>query len=132
MLKLFAICALTGIAMGVLAGLLGVGGGIIAVPAMIYLLRLDAHTAMGTSLAVIVPVALAGALQQARMGHVEWKVAAILAAFGMVSSVGGAWLGERLSPATLQRLFAIFVLVIGFKMLLQPAAGKRAPAEGAT
>lgn len=126
------VCLGIGCAMGFLAGLLGVGGGIIAIPCMMYFLKMDSHMAMGTSLAVIVPVALMGSYKHISQKHVDFKVAACIAITGILLSYFGAWLNHHMNPLSLKRAFAIFIILTGTQMLLSSGPGsKPAPAEQA-
>jgi uncharacterized membrane protein YfcA len=104
---------LVGMASGVIAGLFGVGGGIVMVPALIYLLNFDTKMAIGTSLAVIVPTALMGASKHYLIGNVNWKVALILVPVAVL----GAWLGAKLtvpiSSEHLKRAFGGFLICVG-------------------
>ena len=107
------IVGLVGLASGVIAGLFGVGGGIVMVPAMMHLLRLDAKVAIGTSLAVIVPTALVGSTQHHMLGHVNWKAGLILAPLAIL----GVWIGAKLtvpiSSEHLKRAFGGFLICVG-------------------
>jgi uncharacterized membrane protein YfcA len=108
-----------GAAMGLLAGLIGVGGGIIAIPAMIYFLGLDVKIAMATSLAVIIPVSISGTVKHAMEGHVDYKTAIAIAIGGVAFAYLGAELHQRLEPQALKKLFAVFIICVGLKMLLE-------------
>lgn len=106
-----------GLAAGVLAGLFGIGGGIVIVPALTYLARLPLQTAIGTSLgALLLPVGALGALSYWRNGHLEWRAALWLAA-GLFF---GAWIGARAAHAladdSLRRLFAVVLAAVAVKM----------------
>jgi len=129
----YLICAGIGVAMGLLAGFLGVGGGIIAIPAMMYFLHMEIKLAMGTSLAVIVPVALMGAFKQFQQHQVDLRVGICIAVGGVVFAYVGAWLNKVVDAIWLHRIFAVFLLVMGVKMLLEkpPAKGEE-PAPAAT
>src|SRR2546428_7819306 len=88
--RLLAIGLVTGLA----GGLLGVGGGFVMVPAMVYLMKTPQREANGTSLAVIVPVAIVGATILGAGHQVDFQVGVVLA----IAAAGGAVLGARLSP----------------------------------
>src|SRR3989442_13132309 len=88
--RLLAIGLVTGLA----GGLLGVGGGFVMVPAMVYLMKTPQREANGTSLAVIVPVAIVGATILGGGHQVDFQVGIVLA----IAAVGGAGLGARLTP----------------------------------
>jgi uncharacterized membrane protein YfcA len=110
-------CCLIGLLMGVLSGLIGIGGGIVAVPAMIYFLGIDPRVAMGTSLAIIVPVALAGAVKRFQQGDVDVIAFVSITILGIGGAILGAWLSSYLSSVALQRIFAVFMILVGVKMM---------------
>lgn len=106
-----------GLATGVLSGLMGVGGGVILVPAMVLLFGFTQHAAEGTSLLIIIPIAIVGSARHAKNGYTDWRLGMILGAGGVV----GAWLGAsvalQLDADLLQRMFAIFLLLTGVHLL---------------
>jgi hypothetical protein len=103
---------------GVLAGFFGVGGGALQVPAMILLLGVPIEIATATSALMIVVSALSGAITHMQLGNVAYK----FAPFIIVSVILGAQLGvqvqRRTGPRTLRRLFALFLVIIGLRMIL--------------
>jgi len=103
----------TGLVAGGVSGLLGVGGGSVMVPMLVLLFGFAQHLAQGTSLAVMVPAALAGSVQHLRHGHVDGRVAPLLA----LGVAGGAYLGGRVALAlpdqTLRWVFAALLLATG-------------------
>lgn len=107
-----------GLAAGFLAGLLGVGGGIVMVPAMVLLLGFDQHVAQGTSLLVIIPAALTGSFTHHRRGRLVLRDAALLAAGGVIGAVIGSVLALSVEETTLRRLFAAFLLISAVRILL--------------
>jgi uncharacterized membrane protein YfcA len=107
----YALAILLGLATGVLAGVFGVGGGILLVPTLVAL-GLDQHDAIGTSLLAIIPTVLVGTWRQYRYGNVRWRAAAVLGLAAAAAAQGGVALAQALSDATLRRLFAgVLVLV---------------------
>jgi uncharacterized membrane protein YfcA len=97
---------------GVLAGLFGVGGGILFVPTLVLVLGLTQVHAEATSLLAILPTALVGAWRQHRHGNVEWR-AALLVGLGSVAGVeGGVQVAKALPEEILRRLFAVFMLFV--------------------
>jgi uncharacterized membrane protein YfcA len=108
---------LIGLVAGTLAALLGVGGGIIYVPAMVLLLGLPQHVAQGTSLATIIPTALVATLANARVGRVDWRSAIGVGLGGVVAGVGGVLLAFQLEGVVLQRLFAVLLVLVTLNML---------------
>lgn len=115
-------CLLIGILSGVVAALCGVGGGVVMVPAFVFLLKLEQKTAVATSLAIIIPTALMATTQNARSGYVDWKVAAITAVSASIFAYFGAGWLKSMSNETLTRIFGTILVVFGVKMLLQGKA----------
>ncbi len=102
------LAALLGLLGGVLAGLFGVGGGILFVPTLVLVLGLTQVHAEATSLLAILPTVLVGAWRQHRYGNVDWR-AALLVGLGSIAGVeGGVRLAKALPEDTLRRLFAVF------------------------
>ncbi|MEO7587374.1 MAG: sulfite exporter TauE/SafE family protein [Arachnia sp.] len=115
---------LTGLAMGVLSALLGVGGGVILVPAFMLIFGLSQHEAQGTSLAVMVPVSLMGAWRNARHGYTDWRAGAWLGAGGVAGAPIGAALALVLPPEWMSRVFAVFLVFSAVQLI------RRARAQG--
>jgi uncharacterized membrane protein YfcA len=108
----------TGVAAGVLSGLMGVGGGIVMVPALV-MAGLSQHRAQSTSLAAIVPIAIVGALLFGVGDSVDLGAAVVLAAGSLVGARGGALLMHRLSGVVLARVFGTFLIVVAITMLVR-------------
>ena len=110
------------VALGLLAGfaggMLGIGGGAIMVPVLVFL-GFKVHVAIGTSLAVIVPLALAGALAHYGMVNVDVKAACIMASGAVVGAVVGAKVAKMLPSVMLEKVFAVALLVLAIWMLLK-------------
>ncbi|MEJ7822607.1 MAG: sulfite exporter TauE/SafE family protein [Chitinophagaceae bacterium] len=112
------ILVITGIAAGILGGLVGVGGGIIIVPSLIYFLSFSQKSAQGTSLGLLLlPVGILGVLQYYKEGHVDFRMVAIIAIGFLAGSYFGSKIALSLPQETVKKIFAILLLVIGFKML---------------
>ncbi len=112
------IIILVGIAAGILGGLVGVGGGIIIVPALVYFIGFSQKTAQGTSLGLIMlPVGILGVLQYYKQGHVDFKVVGMLAVGFLLGSYFGSKIALSLSQETVKKIFAILMIVIAVKML---------------
>ncbi len=109
-----------GIAGGALSGLIGVGGGIIIVPALVYVLGMAQKKAQGTSLAVLsVPVCLVGFWAYYKAGHADLKAAIWI----ILGFVGGTLLGSNIavgmsSEVMLRRIFGAIIILVGIKMVL--------------
>lgn len=115
---------LTGLAMGVLSALLGVGGGVILVPAFILAFGMSPHEAQGTSLAVMVPVSLMGAWRNARHGYTDWRAGAWIGMGGLVGAPLGALLALVVPPEWLSRIFALFLLYSAVQLIRRALAGR--------
>jgi hypothetical protein len=113
----YLIAALIGLAGGVSSGLFGVGGGIVMVPAMVYLLHTNIKTAIGTSLVVIIPTALTGVLKHQQLGNIDWRMAASLIPLAIVGGFIGAALTKELPADTLKKLFGGFMILAGCRLL---------------
>lgn len=107
----YFLAVVLGLAAGVLAGMFGVGGGILFVPTLIAL-GLDHHEALGTSLLAIIPTAAVGTWRQSRYGNVRWRAGAVVGLAAAASAQGGVALAEALSDATLRRLFAGLLVLV--------------------
>ena len=124
---------LIGLGAGVLSGLFGIGGGVVIVPALIFLARMQPQTATGTSLAaLLLPVGALGAYEYYKHGQLN-LVAAALIALGLFIGAGfGARYSLTLSGVTLRRMFAVFLALIAVRMWFsQPKAAKTASAQPA-
>jgi hypothetical protein len=117
-LELFGALAAIGLVAGVLAGLLGVGGGVVLVPALVLMLGFDQHVAQGTSLVVIVPAALVGSTVNYRRGRFRLLDAALLVAGGLAGAAIGSSVALGLQDASLRRLFAVLLAAFGVQQLL--------------
>lgn len=108
-----------GVAAGSLSGLVGIGGGVVIVPALIFLLGFDQHTAQGTSLAVLtMPVVVLGAFEYYRKGHVSLPAALIIAVGFIVGGMFGGRLANALPADTIRKIFAGLLVVLAGKLLL--------------
>jgi uncharacterized membrane protein YfcA len=110
--------ALIGLAAGILSGVAGVGGGVIVIPAMIFLLGMSQFEAQGTSLAMMIPpIGILAAWNYYKDGFINWKYALILAIFFVI----GGWLGSKfilnIPQNIVKKGFAVFILLIAVKML---------------
>jgi uncharacterized membrane protein YfcA len=106
-----------GLVSGIASGLLGVGGGIVMVPAMTLLAKLPVQAAIGTSLAVIIPTALSGVVKHHQQGNVNWEVALYISLTAIIGAWVGAWLVGQIPPAMLKRIFGGVLILVGIRML---------------
>ena len=106
-----------GLAAGVLAGLFGIGGGIIIVPALVYIARLPMQTVIGTSLgALLLPVGALGAWSYYRGGHLQWRASLWVAVGLFFGAYLGAKAAQALPDASLRRLFSVVLAMVAVKM----------------
>jgi len=120
-----AVLAGVGLLAGVLAGLLGIGGGVIMVPVMTLAFGLPPVVAKGTSLAVIVPTAIVGTWRNARARNVDVRAASIVGVAGSASAAVGGVVSARLPDTAANVLFGLLLLAISARML----RSLRAPAS---
>lgn len=106
-----------GVVTGLIASTLGIGGGIIFVPALVVFFNFSQHIAQGTSLAIIVPTAIVGTALHAKRGRVDWRVATLVAVGGIVGGLVGSRLALGMDPDLLRRLFAALLVLIAVRML---------------
>ncbi len=104
---------------GLMGGLLGVGGGLVLVPLFHYVLKMNMHMAIGTSLAVIVPTALIATLPNAASGHVHWRAFVFAAVFSIVGSFIGAKISMNIDVTLLKKTFALFLILVAILMFLK-------------
>ncbi len=123
----YVIAGVIGLVGGVSSGLFGVGGGIVMVPAMFFLMSppiRDIKQAIGTSLVVIIPTALIGALKHYKsdpaLSNIHWPTAASLVPTAIAGSYLGAWLVTRLHVDDLKRAFGGFLVAVGCYLLFGP------------
>ncbi len=108
-----------GLAAGVLAGMFGIGGGLVIVPALLYFMKMGEVDAIGTSLAALIPpVGLLGAMEYYRAGHINLKFAVIIAAGLFVGAFFGARIILALPAVAIRRIYAVFLVLVAARMLL--------------
>jgi uncharacterized protein len=107
-----------GIVTGFAAGMLGIGGAIIMIPALVFLLGLSQQTAQGTSLAVMLPpIGILAAYNYYKAGNVNLKFALILAATFLIGSYFGSKLAINISQPVLKKIFGLLLLLVAARML---------------
>jgi uncharacterized protein len=116
---------LLGVITGTLAGLLGVGGGIIVVPALMLLFGTSDLIAKGTSLLMMIPTAVSGTIGNIRRRNVDLFAAALIGAAACTTTALGAWIATLVDPLTGNVLFAVFLVVIAGQMALRALRGQR-------
>ena len=109
---------LIGLAAGFMGGMVGIGGGVIIVPALVMLLGMSQHQAQGTSLTMILfPVGILGVINYYRQGYVDFKYAGLLAVGFFIGSYLGSKYSLSLPQLTVKRVFAIVMMVLAVKIL---------------
>jgi uncharacterized protein len=108
---------LIGLAGGVLAGMLGVGGGVLFVPGLVAFLSLSQHQAEATSLLAIIPVAIVGTYTQDRFGNVRRGDALLLGVLSLAGAAGGVALANALSGRALRDSFAVLLVLVAAQLV---------------
>jgi uncharacterized membrane protein YfcA len=117
-----------GVLTGTLAGLLGIGGGVIMVPAMIVIVGMVPVVAKGTSVAVIVPTAIMGTIRNRKKANADIRVAAVVGGFGAASAVVGGTISDRMSDQVSNVMFAALLVFVAVTQLLSLRSTPAAPA----
>ena len=113
------ILLIIGLAAGVLSGLVGVGGGIIIVPALVYFLGFSQHMAQGTSLGLLLPpVGILAVANYYKQGYIDPKVVTIMCLAFVIGAFAGSKFSLAISEEKLKKIFAVVLLLIAGKMLL--------------
>lgn len=124
--QIILIVILIGLAAGMLSGIVGVGGGLIIVPGLVYFLGMSQHSAQGTSLGLILlPVGILAVLTYYKQGNIDVKVVGLLAIGFIAGSYFGSKIALNLPQDTVKKIFALFMIIVAFKMLFfdKPKAG---------
>lgn len=113
--KLGVLCS---VGVGFLASILGIGGGIVHVPFMVYVLNFPVHVAIATSTCILAVSSLAGLVSHAMLGHIVWTSGLAIGAGAFVGAQGGVVLAQRLQSGILMKLASVLVLITGIKFLM--------------
>lgn len=124
--------ALIGLAAGAVAGLLGVGGGVLFVPALVILVGLDQHHAEATSLLAIVPVAILGTIRQERYGNVRRRDALVLGLLSVAGAAAGVGLANALTGRVLRDAFAALMVLVAAQLVRTALRERSAERDGGT
>ncbi len=113
------ILVVIGLLAGILSGFVGVGGGIIIVPALVFMLGLTQHQAQGTSLFVLsFPVVILATMNYWKTGNVNWKFGLIIALTFVVGGYIGSKLSLKMSPGLVKFLFGIIMAYVSFRLIV--------------
>ena len=116
--QIILIVILVGVAAGMLGGLVGVGGGLIIVPSLVYFLGMSQHSAQGTSLGLILlPVGILAVLNYYKQGQVDFRIVGLLAVGFLAGSYFGSKIALSLPQETVKKIFAAFMMLVAIKML---------------
>jgi len=116
--KRIASCIAAGLASGAANGMFGSGGGMIAVPAMVLLLKMDEHKAHATAIFIILPLTLVSTWYYMSNNYVDWSLALKVTLGGMIGGYIGAKLLERCPAKLLRRIFAAVMILAAVRMIL--------------
>jgi uncharacterized protein len=109
---------IVGLAAGLLSSMVGIGGGIVVVPALVFVFGLSQKMAQGTSLALMLPpIGIASVIIYAKSGNVKWEYAAFMCVSFVIGSYFGSLWVKNLNTITVKRIFAVFMIVIAVKYL---------------
>jgi uncharacterized membrane protein YfcA len=115
----------SGVAMGLLSALFGIGGGIIVIPILVTFFGFSQQLAAGTSLVVMAPIAIFGAWRQSVTGATDWQVGLRFGLASIPGGVVGALIAVAVSGSVVRSAFALVILVVGFQMLRVGLAQRR-------
>jgi uncharacterized membrane protein YfcA len=113
-----------GLAAGMLSGMVGIGGGVVIVPALVFLLGLSQHQAQGTSLFILsMPVLLLAVMNYWRTGNVNWRFGLVIASTFVIGAFLGSKLTLRLPEAWVKLIFGVLMAYVSFQLILSGYTG---------
>lgn len=108
-----------GILAGIFSGFIGIGGGLIIVPCLVYFFAMSQHTAQGTSLAMMLPpIGFLAVYNYYKSGYVDFKIAGILCLSFIIGSFFGSKIAISLSADMVKRIFGVIIILVGIKMFM--------------
>jgi len=108
-----------GVVAGILSGFVGVGGGVVIVPCLVYFLGLTQHQAQGTSLFILVlPVGILAVMNYSKTANINWGYGIIIALTFVIGGYIGSKLSLKLSPSLVKLTFGIIMAIVSFKLIL--------------
>ena len=105
-----------GLVAGVASGCFGIGGGVLIVPALMLFFKVPYTVAVGTSLALIIPISLAGTLTHHKFGAIDWRIFTACAVAGVIGAIIGALLVQKVPELYAKRGFALFLLYAAWRL----------------
>ena len=115
--------ALIGFCSGIISGM-GIGGGTILIPALLFLTEVNQHQAQGVNLIYFVPTAITALLTHQKQGNLSWHIAKPLALMGLAGAAAGAFLAVSLESAFLQKIFGGFLFLMGLSEIFKKKKDK--------
>ncbi len=113
------ILLIIGIFAGMMSGFIGVGGGIIIVPALVYFMGLTQHQAQGTSLLLMLPpIGILAVMNYAKAGNINWWYGGIIALAFIIGGYFGSKISLKLHPGVVKLVFGIIMIYVSFKMII--------------
>ncbi|MBA3970686.1 MAG: sulfite exporter TauE/SafE family protein [Bacteroidetes bacterium] len=107
-----------GLIAGMLSGMVGIGGGIVIVPALVYFLGYTQHQAQGTVLFMfLLPIGILGVFNYYQAGYIEWRTALIIASTFLIGSYFGSKISIAIDQTTLKKVFGVIILLLSLKMI---------------
>ena len=113
------ILALIGILAGILSGFVGVGGGVVIVPALMYALSMSQYEAQGTSLFILLlPVGILAVMNYYKSGHINWQFGLVVALTFVVGGYIGSKLALKISPSIVKIIFGVIMAYVSVRMVI--------------
>lgn len=113
------ILIIIGLVAGVMSGFVGVGGGVVIVPALVYFLGLTQHQAQGTSLFILVlPVGILAVMNYTKTANINWNYGIVIAIAFVIGGYFGSKLSLKLSPSVVKLSFGLLMAFVSFKLIL--------------
>lgn len=107
-----------GVFAGMMSGFIGIGGGVIIVPALVYFMGVTQHTAIGTSLLLMLPpIGILAVMNYYKAGHINWGYGLVIAIAFVIGGYFGSKISLKLSPMIVKLVFGIFMLYVSIKMI---------------
>ena len=114
---MIALALLVGVVVGLVSGVVGIGGGVLFIPALVWLFGMNQHKAQGTSLgALLAPVGIFAFFEYYRKGNADLRIGLLLAAGFVIGGYFGAVGAQHISELWLRRIFAVMLVIVGARM----------------
>jgi len=114
---------------GIISGM-GIGGGTILIPALLFLTDINQHQAQGVNLIYFIPTAVTALIAHQKAGNISWKTAKALAVLGLAGAAAGAFLAVSLQAGLLRKIFGGFLLLMGLSEIFKKKKGEGTHGKG--